>query len=161
MSDTFSITPSRAFRGTYGAVMQLWLARPSAYGWMLLMAVVVGVASSVSAPWWCGLIAGGVWLVAMCPLLVALQARKIMQALKREGPSTFTFDAEAVTCQSRSIQARVLWTGMARVWLTETRCFLYFTPRCAWFFRRCDLKPEGETVVLAFAKAAGVKVEGA
>ena len=160
MSGTFSITPQRTFADAYGAVMQLWLARPSAYGWMLLMVAIVGAAASVSAPWWVGLMTGVVWLAVVCPLLVALQARKIMRALEREGPSTFTFDVEAVTCQSRSIHVRVLWTGMARVWLTKRRCFLYFTPRVAWFFQRSELRSEGEAAVLAFARTAGVKVEG-
>lgn len=160
MSDSFSITPTRTFGDAYGAIMQLRLARLSAYGGMLLSACFVGAAAWLSAPWWVGLITGVVWLVLVWPLLMALQARKIMRTLEREGPSTFTFDAEAVTYQSRSIHVRVLWTGMARVWLTKRRCFLYFTPRVAWFFQRSELRPEGEAAVLAFARAAGVKVEG-
>ncbi len=160
VGEAFSITPVRTFGDMYGAIAQLWLLTRSGYLGMLLMAGVMAGVFSLSSPWWVAIAGGLVWTAVMWPCLLALQSWKILRHVKREGSSTFTFDAEGVHCRARSVETKVLWTGMVRIKLTKQRFFLYFTPRCAWFLRRDDLRPEGEAAVLAFADAAGVKVEG-
>ena len=158
--EVFSITPMRTFGDIYGAIAQLWLFTRSGYLGMLLMAGVMAGVFSLSSPWWVAIVGALAWTAVIWPCMLALQSWKTLRHWKREGPSTFTFDAEGVHCRARHVETRVLWTGMVRVKLTKRRCFLYFTPRLAWFLRRADLGPEGEAAVLAFAAEAGVQVDG-
>jgi hypothetical protein len=160
MEQAISITPVRTYADTFGAVTQLWLGTPSGRWGILLMAAVMAVVFSLSAPWWIGTAGGLFWAFAMWLFLLALQSWKIMQTVRREGASTFTFDEDGVLCRARTMEMRVTWSGMARVRMTKQRCFLYFTPRCAWFIRRDGMKPGEEASILGLAMKAGAKVEG-
>ena len=160
MEPSISITPIRTYRDTFGAVTQLWLDTPSGRWGILFMAALMSVVFSLSAPWWIGITGGLFWALAMWLFLLALQSWKIMQASRREGASTFTFDDSGVLCRARTMEVRVPWSGMVRVRMTKQRCFLYFTPRCAWFIRRDGMKPGEEAAILALAGKAGCKIGG-
>ncbi|MBT2116102.1 hypothetical protein KK141_01040 [Dyella sp. LX-66] len=160
MTEFISITPVRTYGDTFSAVAQIWLTTPSSrWGMVVMFALIAGV-NAWSGPWWMAIVGGALWLLLIVPLAIALQSWNILRSARREGPSTFAFGEEGVVCRSKTMEARVLWSGMVRVLLTKQHCFLYFTPRFAWFLRRDGMSSSEEIAILKLASDAGVKVQG-
>ena len=161
MTMTITVTASRTFWGTFRQMIPHWFSGPSSYLYTL---VIVGIFTYVNyepAPLWMAALTGVVWLAIMLPLMFALQAWKVMTAVRRMGLPVFCFDHEGISARSGEIHTRVPWSGVDRVRLVGRTCFFYLTPRAAWFFGRIDLAPGDLETVLGFARAANVKLQGA
>ncbi|WP_458072369.1 YcxB family protein [Rhodanobacter sp. BL-MT-08] len=96
----------------------------------------------------------------MLPCLFAAQAWTALQASRKRGSPKFRFDREGISCDSGKLHTSASWSGVNRIRLTRRTCFIYLSPRCAWFFGRDELTPEDESLLFDFAKSENVKFHG-
>ena len=55
---------------------------------------------------------------------------------------------------------RIGWTGIKKMRISRTTCFVYLTPSVAWFFDRRDLSRDELEAVVELAQRANVKLAG-
>lgn len=160
MDACVTFTSSRTFGSNFVRVAQMWFAGAAGYVSIL---VIVGVFSAISygsQPIWMGALGGAAWVAIMLPCFFALQAWTAVQASRKRGNPKFKFDRDGISCESGKLHTSAPWAGINRIRLTRRTCFVYLSPRCAWFFGRDELTPEDESQLFNFARAENVKFQG-
>ncbi|WP_146171650.1 YcxB family protein [Luteibacter sp. OK325] len=155
-----TVTAPRTFFRTFAVMAQLWFAVPSGYVTVAFMFVLITFSFHNPAPLWLAASCGLGWVVAMFPFLLALQAWRVLRATKESGVPVFTFDEEGAACATGAVVTRLPWSGIHRIRFDARTCFVYVTPRAAWFFGRALLTKGQEAALSDFARRSNVKLEG-
>nr|WP_255548780.1 YcxB family protein [Luteibacter sp. dw_328] len=96
----------------------------------------------------------------MLPFLFALQSWRTLRATRDSGAPVFSFDEEGAACANGAIVTRLPWSAIHRIKFDARTCFVYVTPRAAWFFGRDLLTKDQEAALSDFARRFNVKLEG-
>ncbi|HTV85830.1 MAG TPA: hypothetical protein VME63_10500 [Dyella sp.] len=160
MSEVITVSARRTFKRSFVVAVQLWFGAPSGY------AATIGLAALMAylfydgrSPWMTG-ITGIAWVALMIPFVLAMQAWKITRWYHALGQPILSFDAESATLRSGDIVTRIPWSGVKRIKLTGKTCFIYITPRLAWYFARDEANRQDEKGILNFAQRANVQLVG-
>ncbi|RUL72167.1 hypothetical protein [Dyella choica] len=150
----------RTFFNSFMVVIKLWLRTKWSYLFLTGLAAVMALAFNTLAPLWLAILGGLAWAVAMVPLLLVLQAWKIMSLSRKLGLPTFSFDEEGAACKGGEIETRIAWSGVKRMRFVGTTCLVYLTPSIAWFFDSCDLSQQELSIITDYARRAKVELIG-
>ena len=161
MVEVVKISGRRTYGDAFIAAMQLWFAKPSGYVGVLFIAAVFAYPARDDFPLWIVALVGLVCAVTMMLFGFALQAWKMVQWVSDVGVPAYTFDHSGGSCQSRGMVTHVPWSSIHQLRLTKRICFVYVTPRAAWFFRRDSLTPHEESALFELARRANVRLRGA
>lgn len=155
-----TLTSRRTFGSNFIRIAQMWFAGPSGY---ISVLVIVGIFTFISyntQPIWLAALGGIAWIAFMLPCLFAMQSWIALRATHSRGMPIFKFDSNGISCDSGKLHTSAPWSGINRLRLTRRTCFVYLTPRCAWFFGRNELSPQDEALLFNFAKASHVRLQG-
>lgn len=160
MSEVVVVTAKRTFWNMFSAFARLWFDGPSGYFSVFFVVGLFTYLSYQGSPLWLGISMGVAWLLVMLPLLFAMRAWQTMRLTRRMGQPVFTFDANGATCRFGEMETRVPWSGVHRVKITRTTFCFFVTQRVAWLLGRDALGPGDERAILAFSRAANVRLPG-
>lgn len=160
VEQSVTFTSQRTFGSTFVRAAQIWFSRPSGYVSTLVIIGIFTFALHGTGPLWLAALGGFAWIALMLPFLFAMQSWTTVRAARRTGLPLFKFDSKGMSCNSGQLQMSTPWTGINQMRLTRRSCFVYVTPRAAWFFGRNELSAEDEAQLLGFARASNVKLLG-
>jgi hypothetical protein len=155
-----TVTAPRTFFRTFAIAAQLWFSAPSGYVTVAFMFVLITFSFHNPAPLWLAALGGLGWVAAMLPFLFALQSWRTLRATRDSGAPVFTFDEQGAACANGVIVTRLPWSAIHRIKFDARTCFVYVTPRAAWFFRRDLLTKDQEAALSDFARRSNVTLEG-
>ena len=158
MTGAITVTAPRTFVRTFLVLIKLCFTTPSGYRSIATMFGVITLAFSLSSPLWLAALAGGGWVVAMLPCMFALQAWRVVRNARDLGAPVFTFDESGAACANGAIVTRVPWSAISRLSFDARTCFVYVTPRSAWFFARDLLSKDDEAALSEFARRSAVRL---
>jgi len=158
MTGAITVTAPRTFVRSFLVLVKLSLATPSGYRSIAMMFVVITLAFSLSSPLSLAALDGAGWVIAMMPSLFAFQAWRVVRNARDLGAPIFTFDETGAACANGAIVTRLPWSAISRLTFDARTCFVYVTPRSAWFFARDLLSKDDEAAVSEFARRSAVRL---
>lgn len=160
MANAVNFIAKRTFANSFVVIARMWLTSP--WGLMIAIGMIAAMTFAFYQPGslWIPFLGGVVWTTVMLPFLVALQAWKITRWCQRFGLPEFSFDEGGASCRSGEVMTRIGWTGIKKMRISRTTCFVYLTPSVAWFFDRRDLSRDELEAVVELAQRANVKLAG-
>ncbi|MHA6206253.1 YcxB family protein [Dyella soli] len=160
MDDVVTVTAKRTFTSSFVVAAQLWFGTASGYVSALVLAAIMAYVFHDAGSPWITAAAGVAWVALMIPFVLGLQAWRIARWYRTLGPPVFSFDPDSATCRCGEMVTRMPWSGIRRIRLTRKTCFVYITPRAAWFFAREEISRHDEAALLDFARRSGVQLDG-
>ncbi|HEY4144735.1 YcxB family protein [Pinirhizobacter sp.] len=158
MDEVITVSARRTFLQSFVVVLQLWFGAPTGYVATVGLAAFMAYLFYDAGSPWVTAVAGLAWVALMIPFVLAMQAWKITRWYHALGQPVFLFDADSATLKSGDMVTRIPWSGIKRVKLTGKTCFLYITPRLAWYFARNEVSKQDEVGILNFAQMANVRL---
>lgn len=155
-----TVTASRTFFRTFAIAARLWFAAPSGYVAVAFMFVLITFSFHNPAPLWLAALGGLGWVSAMLPFIFALQSWRTLRATRDSGAPVYSFDEEGAACTTGAVVTRLPWSAIHRIKFDARTCFVYVTPRAAWFFGRDLLTKDQEAALFDFARRSNVRLDG-